>query len=297
MADTKALVPLYGSNRSLRAAVGEALAGCRFVAIPFAGSCTEVETIDARSILLNDKHRHLINLARVARNHCDELVRVLDPQLFDPDTLSEAQEVCRDRTRAASPGLFRPSPFGELDHRERLSWAAAYFYASWCGRNGVAGSKGELHGGLCYRYDGGGGDPVVRYRSAVAALPRLAEAFGRCAFAVGDGLALIEKLIDGRRKSSSNEQIGIYCDPPFPGPGDQYIYPMGDAEQRELATLLATAPPSKVRVICRYYDHPLIQELYPADRWTWRHLTGGKDQHNTAAPEVLLSNQQEPDRA
>jgi hypothetical protein len=41
--------------------------------------------------------------------------------------------------------------------------------------------------------------------------------------------------------------------------------------------------------VCRFYDVPLVRELYPADRWEWRHLEGRK-QTNEAAPEVLLVN-------
>jgi hypothetical protein len=41
------------------------------------------------------------------------------------------------------------------------------------------------------------------------------------------------------------------------------------------------------RVVCRFYDHPLIRELYGADRWTWLQLDG-RTQANYGAPEVLL---------
>jgi hypothetical protein len=44
------------------------------------------------------------------------------------------------------------------------------------------------------------------------------------------------------------------------------------------------------RVVCRFYDHPLVRELYPEQRWTWRHLAGGRKQTNGDAPEVLLLN-------
>jgi len=57
---------------------------------------------------------------------------------------------------------------------------------------------------------------------------------------------------------------------------------------RRLADKLATF--TTARVVCRFYDHPLVRELYPEQRWTWRHLAGGRKQTNGDAPEVLLLN-------
>jgi hypothetical protein len=46
---------------------------------------------------------------------------------------------------------------------------------------------------------------------------------------------------------------------------------------------------TRARVVCRFYDHPLIRELYPTGQWTWHEFSGRK-QSNAAAPEVLLTN-------
>jgi hypothetical protein len=42
-------------------------------------------------------------------------------------------------------------------------------------------------------------------------------------------------------------------------------------------------------VVCRFYDHPLIHEIYPEGRWTWRRLVGRK-QSNAEASELLVIN-------
>jgi DNA adenine methylase len=42
--------------------------------------------------------------------------------------------------------------------------------------------------------------------------------------------------------------------------------------------------------VIRYYDHPLVRELYPEREWAWHHPEGGRTQANKAAPEVLLVN-------
>ena len=61
------------------------------VGIPFAGSMSEVPHIKARTILVSDKHRHVINLARVTRDDAlrAQLIRGLRRQLFHPDELAD----------------------------------------------------------------------------------------------------------------------------------------------------------------------------------------------------------------
>jgi hypothetical protein len=55
-----------------------------------------------------------------------------------------------------------------------------------------------------------------------------------------------------------------------------------------LAGVLASF--ERARVVCRFYDHPLIRELYPRELgWVWRRFTGRK-QSNAQAPEVLILN-------
>lgn len=288
-----ALVPWYGSNRSLRLAVGKELRGCRFVAVSFAGGMCEVPEIAAASILVNDKHRHVINLARVLRRDVAAVMMRLNDHIFDPDTLAEAQRVCKRHEPDTCPGLFGGSEqIMEPSWPERVQWAAAYFYATWCARNGVAGTSTEFDANLCVRYDDGGGDPVTRYRSAIAALPRLSEAFARCGFTVGCGIELCDRIVRSRIKAGadSTSSAAIYCDSPFPIVGDSYKHTFKDKQHAQLAGVLNQAPPRTCRVVCRFYDHPWVRELYPETRWTWRYLQGGKTQANEKAPEVLLIN-------
>lgn len=40
----------------------------------------------------------------------------------------------------------------------------------------------------------------------------------------------------------------------------------------------------------RFYDHPLIREIYPEAQWTWRILKGRDQANNGDKPEVLLIN-------
>jgi hypothetical protein len=58
-------------------------------------------------------------------------------------------------------------------------------------------------------------------------------------------------------------------------------------DHRRLAHRLAEF--RRAMVVCRFYRHPLIEELYPAGLWQWHEFTGRK-QSNGDAPEVLLTN-------
>ena len=86
--------------------VGEELEGCAWVGIPFAGGMCELIHIDAGSILVNDKHRWIVNLARVIQDPtlAMGLMREVDAKLFHPDELAIAQR--RLRSRESAGGLF-----------------------------------------------------------------------------------------------------------------------------------------------------------------------------------------------
>jgi DNA adenine methylase len=262
-----ALAPWFGSNRLLAHRVGELLEGCNWVGIPFAGGMSELAYITARTIVVNDLHRHVINLATIAAHPMlgPKLYRRLKRIPFHPLSLAEAQAHCRE---------FEPGAQADF------AAAAAYFVASWMGRNGKAGTDDEFSGGLALRWNAGGGDSAVRYRSAVHALVSWRRVFARCTFSALDAFAFLEKCKDAHGH-------GIYCDPPFPGPGDAYRHKFDERQHGLLAERLQGF--TRARVVCRFYDHPLVRELYVQECWEWIELVGRK-QTNEDAPEVLLVN-------
>jgi DNA adenine methylase len=268
-----ALAPWFGSNRMLAPAVGEELAGCKWVGIPFAGGMSELVYITASTIVVNDKHRHVINLARVVAdaNLRRQMVARLNRLPFHPDTLAAAQDYCRS---------FEPK--GPAD----VTLAESYFICCWMGRSGKAGTDGEFSGGLPIRWNANGGDSNTRYRSALRSTAAFQRIMRRCNFDTQDAFEFIDRCED-------NERTGIYCDPPFPDAGRKYVHNAGktDAEERNwhLALKNELERFHKARVVCRFYDHPLVRELYPEPRWTWRTLKGRK-QSNAEAPEVLVMN-------
>lgn len=278
------LVPWYGSNRMLAAEVGKAVEGCSWLGVPFAGGMCELAHIKARTVIVGDLHRHVINLASVLSmaKAGAKLIRRLRHIPMHEDALRDAQDWLRAFESSDHPEDTR----GMIDMPEdaRLRWASSYFEAAWMSRNGTAGTGREFDAGFSVRWEAGGGDSAVRWRSAVEALKAWRVAMARCSFVVMDCFEFLGKVKD-------RAGHGVYCDPPFPGPGDRYKHPFTEEQQRQLAATLAGF--TAARVVCRFYDHPLIRELYPESRWAWRLMTGGKTQTNAAAPEVLLTNRTE----
>lgn len=272
-----AIAPWYGGNRMLAERVGEALEGCEWVGIPFAGGMAEIAFITARTIVANDLHCDIVNLASVIAGRggygVDKLQEVLRRRLFHPAELEKAQQRILER----HDFVVRTDYWSDAD----LLRAADWFTVAWMTRSGTAGTNGEKNGKLCLRWEAGGGDSVKRYRSAVESLGSWSEHFNRCTFSTLDCFDFLEKCKDRPRH-------GIYCDPPFPGPGDKYTHRFTEDDHRKLADRLAEL--EHTRVVCRFYDHPLIREFYPLERWVW-HWLEGRNQANKATPEVLIVNE------
>lgn len=267
------LAQWFGSNRMMAPRVGELLEGCSWLGVPFAGGMAELPHIGARTIVVNDLHRHVINLARVAREDGlrGQLVRRLRRVLFHPDELKQAQNYCLE---------IQPGNVPDLD------CAYHYFVSVWMGRGGKAGIDDEYNGRPSVRWKADGGDSMVRFQSAIRGLGTFAKTARRCTFETWDAFDFLARCedIDGH---------GLYCDPPFPGPGDRYRFNCGKTqeEQRAWHVRLADAVGrfTRTRCVMRFHDHALVRELYPESRWVWHRMTG-RTQANQEAPEVLLVN-------
>lgn len=267
---TTALAPWFGSNRMLAPIVGKELAGCKWVGVPFAGGMSELAHIKAPTMVVGDKHLHVINLALVIQKQREKLAEVLDGLPFHEDVLKEAQAHC-----SAWEG-----PMHKMVEWPNFYAARSFFITCWMGRSAKAGTDSEFKGGLPVRWSATGGDSNTRYRSAIESLDSWGVIMRRCNFVVQDVFEFLLNIkdLDGH---------GLYLDPPFPGPGDDYKHKFPEAKHRLLAEKLSRY--EKCRVVCRFYDHPLVRELYPEDRWTWLRLKGRK-QSNDSSPEVLIIN-------
>lgn len=286
----RALAPWFGGNRVLSRRVGVELGRLKWCAVPFAGGMPELAYIDTRAGVACDKHRHIINLARVIAHPelRQALVSLVEDKVFHPDELRRAQDICIEKQEhfdamASGPQLFNQPdgvPIGRAD-AVSPTWAAAYFISVWMGRGAMAGQTGEFSQSLSVRYTPTGGSSAKRYRSAVESIDHWHEILkGRWEFVVDDGVSLLDRALD-------EDGVGIYLDPPWPYLGDRYRHKVPLGWHANLARDLARF--KRARVVVRYGDDPLIRELYPADRWTWIVQTS-KSQHNGSVPEVLIVN-------
>lgn len=273
-----AIASWFGSNRMLAEHVGRQLKGCKLVGVGFAGGMCELAHIDARTLLVNDIHSHIINLSRVASHPVfgPLLYRRLRRTIFHPDVLKYAQGKCLEYERAmGTADLFGTSP-NAIDF---LDWAYCYFIVAWMTRHATSGTPGEFTGGIAMRYDAGGGDNATHFHNMVKSLVAWRRILGRANFTTLDVFDFIERCC------KDEDEHGFYFDPPFPGPGDAYTHTFDEQKQRRLAKRLALF--NRAKVVCRYYDHPLVREIYPEGQWTWHRLDGRK-QTNAKAAEVLL---------
>ncbi|CAM9965137.1 unnamed protein product, partial [Phaeothamnion confervicola] len=264
--------PWFGSNRSLARHVGGLLQGCGWVGVPFAGGMSELLHITARTIVVSDLHKHVMNLARVLAHPQlgPKLLRRLRRRPVHAGDLAYSQGRCLQLANIV---------FTTDD--DLLEWAEHYFVVAWMGRNGTAGTNSEFRSGLSVRWDAGGGDSATRYHSAVKALRDWFAIMPRCTFIVLDVFQFLDNVTD-------LPECGLYLDPPFPDVGAAYTHKFTVEQHRELARRLTAL--EHVRVVCRFYRHPLIEELYPAPHWHWLELEGGRTQTNGKPPEVLILN-------
>ncbi|MBY0515110.1 MAG: hypothetical protein K2P78_14550 [Gemmataceae bacterium] len=265
-------VPWFGSNRTNAHRVGERLKGCRWVGVPFAGGMCELMHIDAPTIMVGDLHRQVINLANVLahRVYGPQLIRALRRVPFCEPTLKAAQEFCASLVWWKPPDDFDPpmNPGAALE----------YFICAWMSRNGTAGTRSEFTASFSHRWGAGGGDSAGRFRNAARGLVAWRRIFERCTFVVMDVFDFLERTKDQPKHA-------LYLDPPFPDVGGSYKHTFTVEHHRRLAERLTAF--EHCRVLCRFYDHPLIRELYPEPAWHWERFNGRR-QTNTPGPEVLL---------
>jgi hypothetical protein len=233
------LIPYFGSARIIAPHVGKALEGCNWIGVGMVGGFAEVACMRARTLVINDLHRWVINLARVAadRQAGPMLYRRLRRVLFHPESLAASQQWCKAKGELSA---------GEFD----VEAAYHYFVAVWMGHSARAGTDAEFNGGLSLRWSATGGDSAVRFRSAAAGLLEWRKILAGATFSTLD-------IFDWLDMCKDNAGHGIYIDPPWFGPGDAYVHKFTLQQHRQLADRVATF--HAARVVMRFYDVPLIR--------------------------------------
>lgn len=267
------LVPWFGSDAMEAPRIARPLDGCTWVGIPFAGGMSIVPHLKARSIVVNDIHRHVMNLAVVLSipKYRQRMAETLPDLIYHPDVLAEAQRFCIEMERGGFD-------FSNCSQEANERWAVNYFICSWMGRSAVAGKKGEFKGKLPIRWSASGGDSNTRFRSAIESIDAWSATMQRCNFSCLDFREFLKECKD-------IPENGGYFDAPWVVDGKEYKHSFNEKDHRDLARLLSEF--KKMRIVVRYGDAPLIRELYPADCWDWTEAesrTGG----NSAKAEVLI---------
>lgn len=263
-----ALAGWYGGARTIAPHVGAALAGCSWVGVPFAGGMSELAEIKATSLLVSDKHRHIINLARIVADKSlrEKLIHDLRIMPVHPDVLKECQDFCRKVI------------FNDANYEA----AIAYFVCCWMAQGARAGTEKEFAAAYSFRYSASGGDSAKRFRSATESLNDWDEIMPRCTFIVLDAFEFIAEC---KKKGRDRKENGLYLDPPWPEDGADYLHKFTDAQQVALRDSLLEF--EHMRIVVRFGDNPLIRKLYTEDKWTWN-LIEGRTQANNDKAEVLL---------
>lgn len=284
------VVPWFGSNRSQAEDVGAALEGCDWVGIGFYGGGCEADYINARSVVANDLHANAIRLYKVIKHQGRKLYKKLLNAPISATLLAEAQaRLCLDEYANPTHGALFSG--GDESHRDDIDRAADYFLVTWQGRNGTAGQECELSGSVCTRWEAGGGDPAVRWKSAKRMIRHWQYVFNRFLFEnmdVFDFIARCKKTDDSMMAKNADKRdvIGLYFDPPFPDAGEAYKHSFTDADHRRLAREVVQF--KNARVCMRFYDHPLVRELYPEDKWEYK-VREERDAHNKKKIGLLLT--------
>lgn len=267
-----ALAPWFGGKRTLAPEIVRELGPHRVYWEPFCGSMAVLLEKDrSRSETVNDMHGDLTNFAIVVA--------------------SDQWEPLRERLRRTifCEGLFHETRARLADGAcaDRLDRAYCWFVESWMGRNGVAGTR-TSNTAFCVRYTSNGGDPAVRFKSAVESIEAWHERLQGVWILQRDAFEIIPRIDD-------TDETAIYCDPPYLTKGARYVHDFEDETHAKLAADLGRF--KAARVVVSYYDDARLDGLYPG--WTKRRLNATKAMVNQGrrdkggavkAPEVLLIN-------
>lgn len=268
-----ALAPWFGSKRTLAPRIVAELGPHSCYWEPFCESCAVLLAKNrVRMETINDLHGDLVNLARVVQD--DELSADLFARLY-------RTSFCEALFDDARGQLSEPCA-----EEKSVDRAAAFFTASWMGRNGMCGLR-ETGVGFCLRYTANGGDPGKRFASAVESIPEWYERLRQVWIVSRDAFELLERIDDA-------DGHVIYADPPYLVKSEDYLHDFADADHAKLAASLGRF--KRTRIVVSYYDHPRLAEIYPG--WSKvdcsmskaLHLHSKRKSEKAIAPEVLLIN-------
>lgn len=246
---TKSALSYFGSDAGVAADLGSMLDGCKHVTIPFIGGASIIPHLKSRAIVANDLHGAAINFYRVLSGWHGGSATA--------ELIQRCRETLSHPTELETASLASASPSTSPALKAWAFWAQC-----WIGRKG------------------NGGTNATRIQAAAADLDKWAEHFKRCEWEQICFRELLPKVAD-------NPECGIYCDPPWVGAGRDYLHTFTEQDHRDLASMLLRF--ERTRIVIRYGDDPLINELYPTFYWNWIEAES-RTQANTVRGEVWITN-------
>lgn len=301
MAETNAIsaiAPWVGSDDGMQPVIQRQLGEHRWYVELFAGGCrTLLNKAPAQIEWVNDLHPALINVLRtLAGPEGSKLQARLRRTVFCEQVFADAIEQYRSLMSAEDV-----PPYHSGNVHEDFAWAT--FVVWWMGKGGTAGGPAE--GNISIRYDSKGGHGASRFRAAADSVRWLRKRLARVHIYNRDAIELAEKIED-------RAGTLIYADPTFIGKESNYSFGLASrpdddpsaifrSDERDdhdrLAAALNRFAVGGTRVVLRYYDHPRLRELYPAERWRVidcsriKQLGTVKDgERRAVAPDVVLVN-------
>jgi DNA adenine methylase len=257
----RAIVPYYGSKRTLAPRIVEALGEHKSYYEPLCGSL---------AVLLNkpmvaqetvaDLYGDVCNLAGVLQSDalCGLLYGRLERLVMTDELVGMAHRNLAER------------PWGVAKDGFNVDRAYWFFVEAWCGRNGLCG-LGEKHPAIAVRWCQGGGAPVVRMFGAIESIPAWHQRLRNVLVLQRDVFHLLPRIKD-------EEGTAIYLDPPYPlsarGGHDRYVHDFSggdvslftDKQSDDHVALSVEAKRfTKARVVVSTYANSLYDLLY--DGW------------------------------
>lgn len=276
-----ALAPYFGGKRTLAPRIVAELGPHKAYAELCMGSLAVLLRKDPAGMeIANDLYGSMINLARVvASERHRELIRRAARLYMHQEIFDESRAIVRETEQVVAPSVADVAD----EHVDAALW---FLVRSWMGRNGNTGMH-QAHATMAKRFTSNGGSGGLRWASAVRSITAWHERLRDVQFLQMDCVELAERLEDSPRWA-------YHVDPPYIVKTKPYVHDFEEDDHARLA--LALRAKTQARVVVSYYDHEMLDYLYPG--WTKVHTpvskglanAGSRKKGRTVAPEVLLIN-------
>lgn len=280
----RGIAPWFGAKRQLASRIVAALGPHNNYLEPFCGSLAVLMAKPVSRETANDLHGDLINLARVLKHEDSALKLYADLSRI---VVHEAMfHEAYDRYRRLWSRIPVSAEFQDVGR------AVDFMVCSWLGRNGMSGTP-ITNNRFCVRHTANGGSPTTRWSSVVESIPAWHMRLRNVTMLNRDAFELLEKFED-------DTNACIYVDPPYiaKGKGTRYVHDFEPSDHERLVKLLRRF--RHTHIVVSYYDHPLLEKLYPdwtrTDYMVTKSLvsSGQRDKRGAVkVMEVLLTNRKQ----